>query len=99
MKYFESFLEKQLYDFLDYRLNLGYDYENQLCVLRQFDQYVKRTKLEPGPLSPNFFLTMRSSLKMDPVSVNSVICMARGFFNFMIRKGHYDENPVRDIPF
>jgi len=50
-------------------------------------------------LSPNFFLEMRSNLKMDPVSVNSVICMARGFFNFMVRKGYYDENPVRDIPF
>jgi len=99
MKYFESFLAKQLEDFLDYRLNLGYDYENQLCVLRQFDQYVKKTKSEPGPLSPNFFLTMRSSLKMDPVSINSVICMARGFFNFMVRKGHYGENPLRDIPF
>ena len=99
MKYFESFLEKQLYDFLDYRLNLGYDYKNQLCVLRQFDQYVKRTRPEPGPLSTNFFLTMRSSLKMDPVSVNSVICMARGFFNFMVRKGCYDKNPVRDVPF
>jgi len=99
MKYFESFLAKQLEDFLDYRRSLGYDYENQLCVLRQFDQYVKRTKPEPGPLSPNFILTMRSSLKMEPMSVNSVICMARGFFNFMVRKGYYDKNPVRDVPF
>ena len=99
MKHFESFLAKQLEEFLDYRLSLGYDYENQQCVLRQFDQYVKRTKPEPGSLSPEFFLTMRSSLKMEPMSVNSVICMARGFFNFMVRKGYYDENPVRDVPF
>jgi integrase len=99
MKYFESFLAKQLEEFLDYRLSLGYDYENQQCVLKQFDQYVKRTKPEPGPLSPNFFLAMRSSLKMEPMSVNSVICMARGFFNFMVRKGYYDENPVKDVPF
>ena len=99
MKYFESFLAKQLEGFLDYRLNLGYDGRNLLAVLRQFDRYVKETKPEPGPLSPNFFLEMRSNLKMDPVSVNSVICMARGFFNFMVRKGYYDENPVRDIPF
>jgi site-specific recombinase XerD len=99
MKHFDSFLAKQLEDFLDYRLSLGYDYENQQCVLRQFDQYVKMTKPEPGPLSPNFFLTMRSSLKMEPMSVNGVICMARGFFDFMVRKGYYDENPVRDVPF
>ena len=99
MKYFESFLAKQLEGFLDYRLNLGYDGRNLLAVLRQFDRYVKETKPEPGPLSPNFFLEMRSNLKIDPVSVNSVICMARGFFNFMVRKGYYDENPVRDIPF
>ena len=99
MKHFESFLAKQLEEFLDYRLNLGYDYKNQLFVLRQLDQYIKRTKPEPGPLSPNFFLTMRSNLKMEPMSVNSVICMARGFFNFMVKKEYYGENPVRDVPF
>jgi len=99
MKYFESFLSSQLKAFLNYRLNLGYDGRNLLAVLRQFDRYVKETKPEPGPLSPNFFLEMRSNLKMDPVSVNSVICITRGFFNFMVRKGYYDENPVRDIPF
>jgi integrase/recombinase XerD len=99
MKYFESFLSSQLKAFLEYRLNLGYDGRNLLAVLRQFDRYVKETKPEPGLLSPDFFLTMRSSLKMDPVSVNSVICITRGFFNFMVRKGYYDKNPVRDIPF
>ena len=99
MKHFESFLWPQLEAFLDYRLNLGYDGRNLLAVLRQFDRYVKKTKPERGLLSPAFFLTMRSNLKMDPVSVNSVICITRGFFNFMVRQGYYDENPVRDIPF
>ena len=99
MKHFESFLTKHLEDFLGYRLNLGYNYRNQLFVLRQLDQYVKKAQPESGPLSPTFFLTMRSSLKMEPMSVNSVICMARGFFDFMVRKGYYDENPVRDVPF
>ena len=99
MKHFESFLAEQMKEFLKYRLNMGYSEKYQLSILRMFDQYVKRTKLEPGRLSPEFFLTMRSSLKMDPVSVNSVICMARGFFNFMVRKGYYDKNPVRDVPF
>ena len=99
MKHFESFLAKHLEDFLGYRLNLGYNYRNQLFVLRQLDQYVKKAQPESGPLSPTFFLTMRSSLKMEPMSVNSVICMARGFFDFMVRKGHYDKNPVRDVPF
>ena len=99
MKYFESFLSSQLKAFLDYRLNLGYDGRNLLAVLRQFDRYVKETEPEPGLLSPGFFLTMRSSLKIDPVSVNSIICIIRGFFNFMVRKGYYDKNPVRDVPF
>jgi integrase len=99
MKHFESFLTKHLEDFLGYRLNLGYNYRNQLFVLRQLDQYVKKAQPESGPLSPIFFLTMRSSLKMEPMSVNSVICMARGFFDFMVRKGYYDKNPVRDVPF
>ena len=99
MKYFESFLAEQMEDFLKYRLNMGYDGRNLLAVLRQFDHYLKKAMPEPGPLSPEFFLTMRSSLKIDPVSVNSVICITRGFFNFMVRKGYYDKNPVRDVPF
>jgi integrase len=99
MRFFESFLAEQMDAFLKYRSDMGYSEKYQLSILRMFDQYVKRTKPEPGRLSPEFFFTMRSSLKMDPVSVNSVICMARGFFNFMVRKGYYDKNPVRDVPF
>jgi len=99
MRHFESFLAEQIKEFLRYRLNMGYDGRNLLAVLRQFDRYVKKTMPEPGPLSPEFFLEMRSNLKMDPVSVNSIICITRGFFNFMVRKGYYDENPVRDVPF
>ena len=78
---------------------MGYSEEYQLSILRMFDHYLKKAMPKPGPLSPEVFLTMRSSLKMDPVSVNSVICITRGFFNFMVRKGYYDENPVRDVPF
>ena len=99
MRYFESFLAEQIKEFLRYRLNMGYDGRNLLAVLRQFDRYVKKTMPEPGPLSPEFFLEMRTNLKMDPVSVNSIICITRGFFNFMVRKGYYDENPVQDVPF
>jgi integrase len=99
MKHFESFLAPHLEDFFSYRLNMGYSKKYQLSILRLFDQYLKKTKSDPGPLTPHFFLKMRSNLKMDPVSVNSVICMTRGFFNFMVRKGYYDKNPVRDIPF
>ncbi len=99
MKHFESFLAEQMDAFLKYRLNMGYSERYQLSILRMFDHYLKKAMPKPGRLSPEFFLEMRSSLKMDPVSVNSVICMARGFFNFMVRKGYYDKNPVRDVPF
>jgi integrase len=99
MKHFESFLAEQMDAFLKYRSDMGYSEKYQLSILRMFDHYLKKTMPKPGQLSPEFFLTMRSSLKMDPVSVNSVICMARGFFSFMVRKGYYDENPVRDVPF
>ena len=99
MKYFESFLAEQMNAFLKYRSDMGYSEEYQLSILRMFDHYLKKVMPEPGPLSPEFFLTMRSSLKIDPVSVNSVICITRGFFNYMVRKGYYDKNPVRDVPF
>jgi integrase len=99
MKHFESFLAPYLEDFLAYRLNLGYVKRLQLGVLKQFDRYVIKANPEPGPLSPGFFLELRANLKLAPSSVNGVICTARAFFNFMVRKGLYDENPLRDIPF
>ena len=99
MKHFESFLAKQMEAFLKYRSDMGYSEEYQLSILRMFDHYLKKAMPNAGPLSPEFFLKLRSSLKMDPVSVYSVICITRGFFNFMIRKGYYDQNPVRDVPF
>jgi integrase len=99
MNHFESFLAKQMEAFLKYRIDMGYSEEYQLSILRMFDHYLKKAMPKPSPLSPEFFLEMRSSLKMDPVSVNSIICITRGFFNFMVRKGYYDENPVRDVPF
>jgi site-specific recombinase XerD len=99
MKYFESFLSLHLEDFLAYRLNLGYCKQTQLDHLKWFDRYLKKAKPEPGPLSPDFFLELRSNLKLTPSTVNRIICTVRAFFNFMIRKEYYDENPVRDIPF
>jgi integrase len=99
MKRFESFLSQHLEDFLTYRLNLGYCKQTQLDYLEWFDRYLKKARPEPGPLSPGFFLDMRSNLKLTPSTVNRIICTVRAFFNFMIRKGNYDENPLRDIPF
>lgn len=99
MKHFESFLSQHLEDFLAYRLNLGYCKQTQLDYLEWFDRYLKKASPEPGPLSPDFFLDMRSNLKLTPSTVNRIICTVRAFFNFMIRKEYYDENPLRDIPF
>lgn len=99
MKYFESFLSPHLEDFLAYRVNLGYAETSQRGHLKLFDRYLIKVNPEPDPLSPQFFLELRANLKLTPSTVNRLICTLRAFFNFMIRKEYYDENPLTDIPF
>jgi len=98
MKNFESFLAPQLNEFITYRQNLGYATKTLLSYLKTFDRYIKKKNAEPDLLQPSFFLELRADLKMEPASVNKVLQAARGFFNFMIRRGYCAENPLKDIP-
>ena len=95
MKHFESFIAPHLENFLAYRVNLGYAGKSQRAYLKFFDRYLIKVNPEPGPLSPQFFLELRANLKLAPSTVNGVICTTRAFFNFMVRKGYYDENPLK----
>ena len=99
MKTFESFLAPQLDEFIAYRQNLGYSIKPIRPRLLCFDRFVKDKKIKPGVLlPPSFFLDLRNSLKMEPMSINGVLSAVRVFFNFMVRMDYYTANPLKDIP-
>jgi site-specific recombinase XerD len=98
MKIFESFLEPLFDEYFIYRESLGYTTETTLNNLKVFDRYVKEKKIEKGLLNPSFFLELRADLKMESRSVNRVLSSVRVFFQFLVRKGIYEQNPLQDIP-
>ena len=98
MKPFESFLAPQIQEFITYRQNLGYQIRHSTSHLKTFDRYLKEQYIEKNLLSPSFFLQLRSDLKIEPRSVNAIISSLRVFFQFLIRKGIYAQNPLQDIP-
>jgi site-specific recombinase XerD len=98
MKPFESFLTPHIKEYITYRQNLGYEISRSRSHLKTFDRYLKAQKIEKSLLTPSFFLQLRSDLKIEPRSVNAIICSLRVFFQFLIRKGIYAQNPLQDIP-
>ncbi len=98
MKQFESYLAPLIQEYIGYRQSLGYATNKTLSHLKTFDRYVKKHKIEPGLLQPSFFLGLRSDLKMEPRSVNVFLSSVRVFFEFLVRKDIYDQNPLQDIP-
>ncbi len=98
MKPFNSFLAAQLTDYVAYRKSLGYSTKPLDSHLQTFDQYCAKRKKEPVELPPSFFFEMRADLNMESRSVNRVLSSVRMFFGFLVRCGHYEVNPVKDIP-
>jgi integrase/recombinase XerD len=98
MKQFESFLAPQIQEYIVYRQNLGYATKKSLSHLKTFDRYVKERKIEESLLLPLFFLQLRSDLKIEPRSINRILSSVRVFFQFLVRKGIYGQNPLQDIP-
>ena len=98
MKPFESFLAPRFDEFLAYRQGLGYKMEGFVSQLRAFDKYLKEKESKEKLLEPSFFLEMRADLKMQPSSVNKILSAARVFFEYMVRQGYYEQNPVGNIP-
>jgi len=97
MKHFESFLAPQLNEYIVYRQNLGYATKSLRSHLLTFDRYLKETKAERSSLHPGFFFEMRADLKMEPRSVNRILSTVRVFFQFLVRRNYFAENPLRDI--
>ncbi len=98
MKNFESFLASRLNEFIEYRQNLGYSTKTILSHLKTFDRYVKAKKIAPGQLSPSFFLEFRAVLKIEPPSINAILYTLQYFFDYLVRKDDYQQNPVKGIP-
>lgn len=99
MKPFESFLAPKLNEFLAYRETLGYSLKTIRYHLRLFDRYVMEKNAGWHSFEPGFFLDMRTHIKLANTSVNANIWATRNFFQFLIRQGHIEENPLQDIPF
>ena len=97
MKSFESFLAPLFDEYLIHRKTLGYHTKPTLSHLKTFDRYIKERKIKQGPLAPSLFLELRADLKIEARSVNGVISSVRVFFQYLVRKGIYDENPLQDI--
>ncbi len=99
MKPFESFLAPQLEEYMAYRQSLGYADHCSISNLKIFDRYLKSRKVDQQILlQPSFFLELRADLKVEVRSVNRVLSATRIFFQYLIRKEYYTENPLRDVP-
>ncbi len=99
MKPFESFLAPRLDEFLTYRESLRYKTGSFRSHLLTFDRYLKDKESKEALLEPPFFLEMRANLRLQPSSANNILSAARAFFKFMVRRGHYEQNPAGDIPY
>jgi len=99
MNKFKSFLSSQLQQYLIYRQNLGYSMKPSLSHLKTFDRYLKQRQAEQVLLQPSFFVQMQADIKIEPRSVNRLLSSVRVFFNYLVRTGAYDHNPVKDIPY
>jgi len=98
MNRFDSFLAQESEAYVAYRKSLGYTMRPMLSHLKTFDQYVKKMCPKAKLLEPSFFLEFRASLTIEPSSINGILSAVHGFFQYLVRKGEYEANPLRDIP-
>jgi integrase/recombinase XerD len=99
MNKFESFLAPQLEQYVIYRHKLGYAMKASLSHLKTFDRYLKQKQAQQVLLPPSFFMQLRTDLKIEPRSINNIVASVRVFFNYLVRNGLYQQNPVKDIPY
>ncbi|MGB9438208.1 MAG: tyrosine-type recombinase/integrase, partial [Desulfobacterales bacterium] len=90
---------QQLEQYVTYRHNLGYAMKASLSHLKTFDRYLKQKQVEEVLLLPSFFIQLRTDLKIESRSINHLMASVRVFFNYLVRTGAYDHNPVKDIPY
>ena len=98
MKPFESFMARQLEEYVRYRKNLGYAKKSVGPPLFAFDRYLKEQNVDWDSIQPSFFLQLRAEIQKNPRTVNTILSGIRGFFQFLVRQGVYAQNPLQDIP-
>jgi site-specific recombinase XerD len=98
MKPFKSFMASQLEEYTLYRSSIGFTNSNLKSQLHNFDRYIREKEADWDTFTPAFFLKLRKQLKGDPRTVNGILSAIRGFFQYLLRKGIYEENPLQDIP-
>ena len=103
MKPFESFLAQKMQEYITYRQSLGYTIKNIGSNLRHLDRYLKQTEaggtdFKSVPLRPLFFLDFRESIKGESSMITQIMGEVRRFFQFLVRGGMIEENPLQDIP-
>jgi len=98
MNKFESFLAQQLEQYVIYRHKLGYAMKASLSHLKTFDRYLIQKQVEEVLLPPSFFMALQADLKIEPRSINNIVASVRVFFNYLVRTGAYNQNPLKDIP-
>ncbi|MCP4705342.1 MAG: tyrosine-type recombinase/integrase, partial [candidate division Zixibacteria bacterium] len=78
--------------------SLNYCTKTLRSNLRPIDRYVAANAVDPTVFSPSFFLSFRTDLKGAPGSKNTYFLATRGFFQYLVRLGCYEKNPMQDIP-
>jgi integrase/recombinase XerD len=98
MKPFKSFLSKELEAFISYRKGLGYSEKHIKYQLLVFDRYVRRQSDFSRIWQPQFYIKFRNEIKLEPSTVNITLYAVRCFFEYLRRKQHYLNNPLKDVP-
>jgi len=91
-------MAQHLKDYILYRRSLGYTDKSLRSALLLFDRYALNKAAIEDDMQPSFFLGLRKELKGEPRTVNGALRSVRGFFHFLVRKGDYPKNPLKDIP-
>ena len=99
MNKFKSFLAPQLQKYVIYRHNLGYSMKTSLSHLKTFDRYLMQKQAQQILLQPSFFMGLQADLRIETRSVNNIVASVRVFFNYLVRNGLYQQNPLNDIPY
>ena len=98
MKPFKSFLSREFYSFIAYRKGLGYSDDHIGYLLLVFDKYLRRQPGYSNIWEPQFYLKFRNEIKLESSTVNNILYAVRCFFEYLRRKQHHLNNPVKDLP-
>ncbi len=98
MKHFKSFLAHKMEEHLARRQVLGYSDFNARSYLLIFDRFIQEKDTRCQAINPDLFLELQNRYKKEPATANTLISAVRTFFNFLVRQGVYETNPLQDIP-